>query len=193
MGVGGRSTGPFGLIMHVTFRNRLARVKQAIFLAPFGELSDPRILAELAAAAQERGWDGFFLWDHVNYHAPVRAVADPWVALAAVACATTRLRLGPMVTPLSRRRVQKVARETATLDLLSSGRLTFGVGLGSPRNNELEPFGEVMIGLLHQHQPHGRHRARVERVDAQMLISPSSRLRLCRASARFAFERSSTR
>jgi alkanesulfonate monooxygenase SsuD/methylene tetrahydromethanopterin reductase-like flavin-dependent oxidoreductase (luciferase family) len=113
-------------------------------VAPFDELADPRVLADLAAAADERGWDGFFVWDHVAYRAPVRAVADPWVALAAVACATSRLRIGPLVTPLSRRRVHKLARETVTLDLLSSGRLTFGVGLGSAQNNELEPFGEVV-------------------------------------------------
>jgi alkanesulfonate monooxygenase SsuD/methylene tetrahydromethanopterin reductase-like flavin-dependent oxidoreductase (luciferase family) len=124
--------------------NRLTRVKRAIFVAPFDELADPRVLADLAAAADERGWDGFFVWDHVAYRAPVRAVADPWVALAAVACATSRLRIGPLVTPLSRRRVHKLARETVTLDLLSSGRLTFGVGLGSAQNNELEPFGEVV-------------------------------------------------
>lgn len=117
--------------------------KQAIDVPPFGELADPRVLSVLAAAAEERGWDGFFVWDHIVYRAPVRAVADPWVALAAVACATSRLRIGPMVTPLSRRRVHKVARETVTLDLLSSGRLTLGVGLGSARNGELEPFGEV--------------------------------------------------
>jgi alkanesulfonate monooxygenase SsuD/methylene tetrahydromethanopterin reductase-like flavin-dependent oxidoreductase (luciferase family) len=118
-------------------------VKHAIDVPPFGELSDPRVLAELAVAAEERGWDGFFVWDHIVYRAPVRAVADPWVALAAVACATSRLRIGPMITPLSRRRVHKLARETVTLDLLSSGRLTLGVGLGSTRNGELEPFGEV--------------------------------------------------
>jgi alkanesulfonate monooxygenase SsuD/methylene tetrahydromethanopterin reductase-like flavin-dependent oxidoreductase (luciferase family) len=118
-------------------------VKQAIDVAPFGELADPRVLAELAIAAEERGWDGFFVWDHIVYRAPVRAVADPWVALAAVACATNRLRIGPLITPLPRRRVHKVARETVTLDLLCSGRLTLGVGLGSSRNGELEPFGEV--------------------------------------------------
>jgi len=118
-------------------------MQQAIDVGPFDELSDPRVLAELAAAAEQRGWDGFFVWDHITYRAPVRAVADPWVALAAVACATSRLRLGPLVTPLSRRRVHKLARETVTLDLLSSGRLTLGVGLGSPRNGEFEPFGEV--------------------------------------------------
>jgi alkanesulfonate monooxygenase SsuD/methylene tetrahydromethanopterin reductase-like flavin-dependent oxidoreductase (luciferase family) len=122
---------------------RLARVKHAIDVPPFGELADPRILADLAAAAEDRGWDGFFVWDHIVHRSPAKAVADPWVALAAVACATSTVRIGTMITPLSRRRVQKVARETVTLDLLSSGRLTFGVGLGSARNGEFEPFGEV--------------------------------------------------
>jgi alkanesulfonate monooxygenase SsuD/methylene tetrahydromethanopterin reductase-like flavin-dependent oxidoreductase (luciferase family) len=118
-------------------------VKHAINVAPFGELADPRVLAELAIAAEEHGWDGFFVWDHIVHRSPARAIADPWVALAAIACATSRLRIGPMITPLSRRRVQKVARETVTLDLLSSGRLTLGVGIGSARNGEFEPFGEV--------------------------------------------------
>jgi alkanesulfonate monooxygenase SsuD/methylene tetrahydromethanopterin reductase-like flavin-dependent oxidoreductase (luciferase family) len=117
-------------------------VKRGIFLPPFDELVDPRTLVELAELAEETGWDGFFLWDHIAYRAPVQAVADPWVALAAIAYATEKLRLGPMVTPLARRRVQKVARETVTLDRLSGGRLTFGVGLGGANNIELEPFGE---------------------------------------------------
>jgi alkanesulfonate monooxygenase SsuD/methylene tetrahydromethanopterin reductase-like flavin-dependent oxidoreductase (luciferase family) len=118
-------------------------VRQAIDVPPFGELADPRVLAELAAAAEQCGWDGFFVWDHIVHRSPLRAVADPWVALAAVACATSSMRIGPMITPLSRRRVQKLARETVTLDWLSSGRLTLGVGLGSQRNGEFEPFGEV--------------------------------------------------
>lgn len=94
--------------------------------------------------AEARAWDGFFLWDHVAYRAPVQAVADPWVTLAAIACATSRLRIGPLVTPVSRRRVQKLARETVTLDHLSGGRLTLGVGLGVENNNELEPYDEVV-------------------------------------------------
>jgi alkanesulfonate monooxygenase SsuD/methylene tetrahydromethanopterin reductase-like flavin-dependent oxidoreductase (luciferase family) len=117
--------------------------KRGIFVAPFDELYEPRLLAELATEAEAKGWDGFFLWDHIKYRAPVRAVADPWVALSAIAFATERIRVGPMVTPLSRRRVQKLARETVTLDHLSNGRLTLGVGLGSDRNSELETFGEV--------------------------------------------------
>jgi alkanesulfonate monooxygenase SsuD/methylene tetrahydromethanopterin reductase-like flavin-dependent oxidoreductase (luciferase family) len=118
--------------------------KRGVFLAPFDELADPRTLVALAQRTEQRGWDGIFLWDHVNYRPPVRAVADAWIALAAIAGATERIRLGPMVTPLSRRRIQKVARETATLDRLSAGRLTLGVGLGSDRNGELEPFDEVV-------------------------------------------------
>ncbi len=102
------------------------------------------MLVELAVTAESRGWDGLFLWDHIAYRAPVKALADPWVALSAVAAHTSRLRLGPLVTPLARRRVQKVARETVTLDHLSHGRLIFGVGLGSNNNHELEPYGEIV-------------------------------------------------
>lgn len=118
-------------------------MRRAIFVAPFDELSDPRLLAELAAAAEERGFDGFFLWDHIQYSAPVRQVSDPWVALSAIACATTRIELGPMVTPLSRRRIHKLARETVTLDRLSGGRLILGAGLGSDNHGEFTDHGEV--------------------------------------------------
>jgi len=118
--------------------------KRGIFVAPFDELVHPNKLAELGASAEAHGWDGFFVWDHVRYRAPVRAVADPWVALAAIAAATRRIRLGPLVTPIARRRVQKLARETVTLDHLSRGRLVLGVGLGSDQYRELSPFGEVV-------------------------------------------------
>ena len=100
--------------------------RRGIFVAPFDELADPRVLARLAASAEEQGFDGFFLWDHVAYREPVRALADPWVALAAIAVATEHVRIGPMVTPPARRRMHKLARETVTLDRLSGGRLVFG-------------------------------------------------------------------
>lgn len=90
--------------------------KRGVFLPPFDELADPCLLGELAGSAEAHGWEGFFLWDHVNYRPPVSKIADPWIALAAVARATEALRLGPMVTPVSRRRVQKLARETVTLE-----------------------------------------------------------------------------
>jgi alkanesulfonate monooxygenase SsuD/methylene tetrahydromethanopterin reductase-like flavin-dependent oxidoreductase (luciferase family) len=116
--------------------------RRGLFIAPFDELVEPRVLVDLAQRAERAGWDGFFLWDHVNYKAPVGALADAWIALAAIAASTETIRLGPLVTPLSRRRVQKLARETATLDRLSGGRLSLGVGLGVEGNGELEPFDE---------------------------------------------------
>src|SRR6266545_2999388 len=103
-----------------------------LFLPLFDELADPAIVARLSAEAEEAGWHGVFVWDHVRWREPVD-VADAWITLAAIATSTRRIRLGPMVTPLARRRPVKVARETATLDRLSGGRLTLGVGLGSDR------------------------------------------------------------
>jgi alkanesulfonate monooxygenase SsuD/methylene tetrahydromethanopterin reductase-like flavin-dependent oxidoreductase (luciferase family) len=117
---------------------------RGLFIAPFDELVDPRVMAGVAAAAEERGWDGLFVWDHITYRDPVSAVADPWIVLSAIAAATSKLRIGPLVTPLARRRVQKLARETVSLDLLSDGRLTLGVGLGSDNSGELGPFGEEL-------------------------------------------------
>ncbi|MFI5040549.1 MAG: LLM class flavin-dependent oxidoreductase [Acidimicrobiales bacterium] len=118
-------------------------VRYAVFLPPVGALADVRALMDLAGAAEERGWDGFFLWDHVlRPSGEPPEVADPWVALAAVAVVTTRLRIGPMVTPIVRRRPQKLARETVTLDRLSGGRLVLGMGLGVDSAGELSRFGE---------------------------------------------------
>jgi alkanesulfonate monooxygenase SsuD/methylene tetrahydromethanopterin reductase-like flavin-dependent oxidoreductase (luciferase family) len=117
---------------------------KGIFVAPFDELSDPRVLARLAARTEEAGWDGFFIWDHIAYEPPVRALADPWVAMAAIACATSRVKIGALVTPVPRRRVHKLARECATLDLLSGGRLVFGGGIGGDKGGEFSRFGEEM-------------------------------------------------
>jgi alkanesulfonate monooxygenase SsuD/methylene tetrahydromethanopterin reductase-like flavin-dependent oxidoreductase (luciferase family) len=116
----------------------------ALFLPLFDALADPRVAVELAVAAEERGWDGVFVWDHLRYDAPVREVADPWIVMAAMATATSRVRIGPMVTPVPRRRAQVLLRETVTLDQLSNGRLVFGVGIGGDRGGELSNFGEEM-------------------------------------------------
>ena len=112
-------------------------------LPNLGAYADPHALADLAREAEAVGWDGVFLWDslHGDPDHPV-PIIDPWVALAAIAVATSRLRLGPMVTPLARRRPWKLARETVTLDHLSGGRLVLGVGLGDPAEAEYGAFGE---------------------------------------------------
>src|SRR5688500_16715002 len=108
-------------------------MRSGLFMPLFDELADPAVVARLCAEAEEAGWHGVFVWDNLRFQEPVVDVADPWITLAAMATATRRIRLGPMVTPLARRRPVKVARETATLDRLSGGRLTLGVGLGSDR------------------------------------------------------------
>jgi len=129
--------------------NHRSHLRSALYLPIFDGLADPAVVARLAAEAEEAGWHGVFVWDHLRWRAPVRQVADPWITLAAIATATHQLRLGPMVTPLARRRPAKVARETATLDRLSGGRLTLGVGLGSDRfANELSKTGEQLDDRL---------------------------------------------
>ncbi|HEY7484129.1 MAG TPA: LLM class flavin-dependent oxidoreductase [Streptosporangiaceae bacterium] len=118
-------------------------LRSGLFLPLFDELADPLTVARLAGEAEQAGWHGVFAWDHVRWREPVVEVADPWITLSAIATATERIRLGPMVTPLARRRPVKVARETATLDHLSAGRLTLGVGLGSDEfGNEYTMTGE---------------------------------------------------
>lgn len=124
-------------------------MRSALWLPIFDELADPVLVARLAAEAEEAGWHGMFVWDHLRWREPVVDVADPWITLAAIAAATERLRLGPMVTPLPRRRPAKVAKETATLDRLSGGRLTLGVGIGSDRfGSEFSNTGEQLDDRL---------------------------------------------
>jgi alkanesulfonate monooxygenase SsuD/methylene tetrahydromethanopterin reductase-like flavin-dependent oxidoreductase (luciferase family) len=119
-------------------------VKHGLFLPIFDELAEPRVVAEIAADAEEAGWDGVFVWDHIDYRAPVTGIADPWVTLAAMAMTTERLTLGPMITPVPRRRPLKLAREVASLDRLSRGRVVLGVGIGGDNSGELTHSGEQL-------------------------------------------------
>jgi alkanesulfonate monooxygenase SsuD/methylene tetrahydromethanopterin reductase-like flavin-dependent oxidoreductase (luciferase family) len=118
-------------------------VRFGVSVANFAEYSDPRVVAGCARLAEDSGWDGLFVWDHVTFVKAWRvAVGDPWILLTAAALATDRICLGPLVTPLARRRPSKLARETVTLDRLSGGRLILGVGLGAPIDDEYATFGE---------------------------------------------------
>jgi hypothetical protein len=96
--------------------------------------SDARVVVELAREAEAAGWDGVFIPDCIAIDPaldPQAAGYDPWVALGAIAVQTRNVRLGTMLTPVSRRRPWKLARETATIDQLSHGRLVLPVGLGA--------------------------------------------------------------
>src|SRR5438270_12204995 len=108
-------------------------MRYGVYVPNLGPYGDARVLADLAREAEEAGWDGFFLWDQVSKTTLTPAVdpmVDPWVALTAIALRTHTMRLGPLVTPLPRRRPWMVAREAVSLDHLSTGRLSLGAGSG---------------------------------------------------------------
>ena len=124
----------------------VADVRHGISLPPYEELSDPNTVAELARTAERRGWDGVFVWDHVMRPPDeTQLIGSATVSLAAIAAATSKIRFGAMVTPITRRRPQVFARETAALDRLSGGRLIVGLGLGVDRGGELSKFDEVTV------------------------------------------------
>jgi alkanesulfonate monooxygenase SsuD/methylene tetrahydromethanopterin reductase-like flavin-dependent oxidoreductase (luciferase family) len=105
---------------------------------------DVNLLVDFASLAEEAGWDGVFLEDYISYYeGDEYTVFDPWLALAAMAVRTERLRLGITVSPLARRRPWKVARESVTLDHLSNGRFILGVGVGDSSDKSFSHFGEV--------------------------------------------------
>jgi alkanesulfonate monooxygenase SsuD/methylene tetrahydromethanopterin reductase-like flavin-dependent oxidoreductase (luciferase family) len=118
-------------------------VRFGVFLPPFAEYAEPALVVALAVVAEEAGWDGFFLWDHMLAE-PWMAVADPWVTMAGIAAMTNRIRLGALVTPLPRRRPWVLSRQMATLDRLSDGRLIGGIGLGDDGWSEFSGFGEAV-------------------------------------------------
>lgn len=120
-------------------------MKFAVDLPNFGPFSDPHLLMEIARETEAAGWDGFIIWDHLT-RATRHDIIDPWIALAAAAVVTERVKIGAMVTPIPRRRPWKLARETVTLDHLSRGRLIMGVGLGGASGADVEwaNFGEEM-------------------------------------------------
>src|SRR5262245_50648632 len=107
----------------------------SINIPNFGDFADARMVATAAVAAEQAGWDALFVWDHVVHDKRPRRgqpIGDPWMLLTATALETYRLRLGTLVTPVARRRPEQHARQVATLDSLSGGRVIFGAGLGGP-------------------------------------------------------------
>jgi probable F420-dependent oxidoreductase len=126
-------------------------MRYGMYLPNQGAFADVHVLVELARSAEAAGWDGFFVWDELLPLHPhsdgVRAAlgesndaADAMVALTAVATATRRIRFGTLVTAVARLRPEAFARQAATLDQLSGGRLVVGVGLGHP-DDQFTAFG----------------------------------------------------
>ena len=119
-------------------------MRYGIHIHLFGDYADPVLLIDLAREAEAAGWDGVFVNDHLTARGASgpEATANPWIVLAAIAVVTRRVRIGPLVTPLPRRRPWQVASETVALDQLSGGRLILGVGSGTSLADNFAPFGE---------------------------------------------------
>ena len=113
-------------------------MKYAVSIPPF---TDTATVLSLCIEAEQAGWDGVFLWDHVQWTAGME-VHDPWVMLGAVAHATERVKLGTLITPTSRRRPWVLAKQVTTLDHLTGGRAILGVGLGEPEDLDFADVGD---------------------------------------------------
>lgn len=111
---------------------------------------DPHDLVELGVTAEKAGFDGFFLWDHLMFsnEGVGPDILDPWLVLALIAQATESITIGTMITPVSRRRPAVLARQTATLDRISRGRLVLGVGIGSPAHGDFALFGDEADAVI---------------------------------------------
>jgi alkanesulfonate monooxygenase SsuD/methylene tetrahydromethanopterin reductase-like flavin-dependent oxidoreductase (luciferase family) len=121
-------------------------VRFSVNLPNFGDFADPRAVATVAVAAEQAGWDALFVWDHVVHNKETRRgqpFGDPWILLTAAAIATSHIRLGTLLTPVARRRPEQLARQVATLDFLTRGRMIFAAGLGSPIEDEYGSFGDT--------------------------------------------------
>jgi alkanesulfonate monooxygenase SsuD/methylene tetrahydromethanopterin reductase-like flavin-dependent oxidoreductase (luciferase family) len=116
-----------------------AKVRFAVVVPNVGGFADASVVAALAHEAEDATWDGFFVWDTIEYED--KPVVDPWIALTAAALATRRVVIGPLVASAARRRPWKLAREALSLDQLSRGRLVLGLGAGYA-DSGFTAFGE---------------------------------------------------
>ena len=96
------------------------------------EVRWPELLA-MARAAESGGFDSIWLGDHLLYRGDGRPERGPWEAwtlLAALAAATERVRLGPLVACAGFHAPGLIAKMAATIDEVSGGRFVLGLGAG---------------------------------------------------------------
>jgi probable F420-dependent oxidoreductase len=114
-------------------------VKIGLFGINFGLCGDGAAMVRVARAAEEAGLESLWTGEHVvlpdpqappSPAAPRTPFLDPSVALAHIAAVTTRIRLGTGIIILPQRNPVELAKELASVDALSGGRLIFGLGAG---------------------------------------------------------------
>ena len=99
-------------------------------------------LREMARTAEDVGFDSLWVGDHLIYKRPTGNVGpwEAWSTLAALAEATTRVELGPLVAATSFHNPAMLAKKAATVDEISGGRLILGLGAGW-NETEYRAFG----------------------------------------------------
>lgn len=135
-------------------------MKIGIFTAVTDESLGP---ADLARAVEDRGFESLFVAEHTHIPATVTTPfpggdeiphdyyrnLDPFISLAFAAAATRQLRIGTAVTLVVQRDPITLAKEVASLDLASGGRLELGVGVGwlreEMRNHGTDPRTRVAL------------------------------------------------
>jgi hypothetical protein len=89
----GASSATIAVAVDVAGGRQYDGMRYGIDVCTLGEYAQPGLVVELAQAAESAGWEAVFVWDHLAF-AWGTPSADPWVVLAAVAQATSRVRLG---------------------------------------------------------------------------------------------------
>lgn len=130
-------------------------LKHGLLLPSMPPVADTDSLIEYAVAAEQAGWDGVLLGDHLIYPyeasdpEEVVGMFDPWITLAGIATRTDDISLCTWITPVPRRQPWQLARDLATVDHLSDGRVILGAGLGTPpdfnkfgRTDDLATLGD---------------------------------------------------
>jgi len=155
-------------------------MKFGLFGINMGPCADAQVATRVAQAAEEHGLESVWTGEHVvlpdpqvppSPAAPETPILDPAVALAFIAARTSTIRLGTGIIILPQRNPMVLAKELASVDVVSNGRLIFGLGIGylKPEFDALGiPFThkgarsiehlQAMLALWTQPQPrfHGR-------------------------------------